>query len=57
MAKRLEEVFEKKMVEAFSGATETDNESSSDFGDSDSDDERTRKLQAIQKKVLELTAT
>lgn len=57
MAKRLEEVFEKKMVEAFSGTTETDNESSSDFGDSDSDDERTRKLQAIQKKVLQLTAT
>ena len=52
MAKRLKEVFEKKMVEVFSGVNETEeHESSSDFGDSDSDDERTRKLQAIQKKV------
>ena len=53
MAKRLEEVFKKKMEEAFSGiaAGAESDESSSDFGDSDSDDERTRKLQAIQKKV------
>ena len=53
MAKRLEEVFKKKMEEAFSNTApgaESD-ESSSDFGDSDSDDEKTRKLQAIQKKV------
>ena len=34
------------MPEAISG-----DESSSDIGDSDSDDERTRKLHAIQKKV------
>lgn len=54
MAKRLEEVFEKKMIDAFSGAAESDHESSSDFGDSDSDDERTRKLQAIQKKLREV---
>lgn len=51
MAKRLSEVFDKKMIDAFSGTAESDHESSSDFGDSDSDDERTRKLQAIQKKV------
>lgn len=52
MARNLKEVFEKKMKETFSGAGNKSDESSSDFGDSDSDDERTRKLQAIEKKVF-----
>lgn len=54
MARNLKEVFEKKMKETFSGAGNKSDESSSDFGDSDSDDERTRKLQAIEKKLREV---
>merc|ERR1712168_1453080 len=44
------------MEEAFSciAAGAESDESSSDFGDSDSDDERTRKLHAIQKKLREV---
>lgn len=55
MAASLQKVFETKFEDAFSGndiaANVTDE---SDFGDSDSDDERGRKLQAIQKKLREV---
>jgi len=52
MANRLQKVFEAKVAESFSSADAAANHSEeSDFGDSDSDDERGRKLQQIQKKV------
>jgi hypothetical protein len=53
MATRLQKVFEAKVAESFSSADAAANHSEeSDFGDSDSDDERGRKLQQIQKKVF-----
>merc|ERR1739838_869032 len=54
MANRLKMVFEKKFSETFSNQDHSDAESSSDIGESDSDDERTRKLNAIQKKLREV---
>lgn len=52
MASRLQKVFEAKLADSFSAADAAANHSEeSDFGDSDSDDERGRKLQQIQKKV------
>merc|ERR1719210_2489127 len=54
MANRLKMVFEKKYSETFSNQDHSDAESSSDIGESDSDDERTRKLHAIQKKLREV---
>ena len=53
MAKLLSKVFEKKLTEVFSNDGISGDESSSDIGESDSDDERTRKLHAIQKKVIQ----
>lgn len=54
MAKLLSKVFEKKLTEVFSNDGISGDESSSDIGESDSDDERTRKLHAIQKKLREV---
>ena len=56
MASRLQKVFEAKLADSFSAADAAANHSEeSDFGDSDSDDERGRKLQQIQKKVCEVS--
>merc|ERR1711937_989808 len=49
MANRLKKVFEAKLTEIF-----TNQEAANDNGESDSDDERTRKLHAIQKKLREV---
>jgi len=55
MATRLKMVFEKKLTDTFSKEEgHSDEGSSSDIGESDSDDERTRKLNAIQKKLREV---
>ncbi|CAG5107750.1 Oidioi.mRNA.OKI2018_I69.chr1.g3472.t1.cds [Oikopleura dioica] len=55
MASRLQKVFEAKLADSFSAADAAANHSEeSDFGDSDSDDERGRKLQQIQKKLREV---
>merc|ERR1711970_627015 len=54
MAKLLSKVFEKKYQEVFTNDGISGDESSSDIGESDSDDERTRKLHAIQKKLREV---
>ena len=57
MAKLLSKVFEKKFAETFANDGISGDESSSDIGESESDDERTRKLHAIQKKVSKIYFT